>query len=77
MKLSHNIHLAYCTNIHRGSDWEETFRSLRDNTLRVKELVSPNGSYAIGLRLGDLASRELAQPDQLKQFKLWLSENNC
>ena len=77
MRLSHDIHLAYCTNIHRGSDWAETFKSLRDNTLRVKEQVSPNSSYAIGLRLGDFASRQLSQPDQLKEFKLWLNENDC
>ena len=77
MRLNYNIHLAYCTNIHRGSDWGETFKSLREDTLRVKGRVSPYRPYAIGLRLGDLASRQLSQPGQLKEFKLWLSENDC
>ena len=77
MRLNHNIHLAYCTNIHRGSNWEETFQSLRDKTLRVKARVCPDSSYAIGLRLGDLASRELSQPNKLKEFQSWLNENDC
>ena len=77
MRLNHNIHLAYCTNIHRGSNWEETFQSLRDKTLRVKARVCPDSSYAIGLRLGDLASRELSQSNKLKEFQSWLNENDC
>jgi hypothetical protein len=61
MRLSHGIHLAYCTNIHRGGDWPETFRSLNEHTLRVRDRVSSAKPYAIGLRLGDSASRQLAQ----------------
>ena len=77
MKLSNDIHLAYCTNIHRGSDWEETFKFLKEDTLRVRDKVSPNDPYAIGLRLGDLSSRQLSHPDKLGEFKRWLIENNC
>ena len=65
MRLSHGIHLAYCTNIHRGGDWPETFQSLREHTLRVRDRVSPDEPYAIGLRLGDTASRQLGQADEL------------
>ena len=25
MRLAHGIHLAYCTNVHRGGNWAETF----------------------------------------------------
>ena len=77
MRLNNGIHLAYCTNIHRGRDWVETFNSLKENVLRVRDKVSPNKPYAIGLRLGDLSSRQLCQPDKLEDFKLWLMENNC
>ena len=62
MKLTHGLHLAYCTNIHRGEDWAETFDSLNSYTLAVRERVCSNQPYAIGLRLSDLASRELAEP---------------
>ncbi len=29
MKLSHGLHLAYCTNIHRGESWAEIFAALQ------------------------------------------------
>jgi len=77
MRLSHGIHLAYCTNIHRGGDWAETFRSLDEHTLRVRDRVGDGKPYAIGLRLGDAASRQLAQADELQRFREWLDENNC
>ena len=77
MRLSHGIHLAYCTNIHRGGDWPETFQSLREHTLRVRARVSPDEPYAIGLRLGDTASRQLGQADELDAFRAWLEENRC
>ena len=77
MRLSHGIHLAYCTNIHRGGDWPETFRSLNEHTLRVRERVAAGKPYAIGLRLGDTASRQLGQADELARFRVWLDENDC
>ena len=77
MRLSHGIHLAYCTNIHRGGDWAETLRSLDEHTLRVRARVSDGKPYAIGLRLGNVASRQLAQADELQRFREWLDKNNC
>ncbi len=55
MHLQHGLHLAYCTNVHPGEDWAETFRSLEQWTLAVQRQVCPGGPYAIGLRLSDLA----------------------
>jgi hypothetical protein len=77
MRLNHGVHLAYCTNIHRGENWAETFASLRLHTLAVKERVAPNEPYAIGLRLSDPASRELIQPQALAAFRAWLERNDC
>ena len=62
MKLSNNIQLAYCTNVHRGSTWEETFNALEKYVLKVKELVCPDERFAIGLRLGADAARTLSDP---------------
>ena len=59
MKLAHGLHLAYCTNIHRGESWEETFHSLKHDTMAVKQQVAASEPYAIGLRLGAAAAREL------------------
>jgi hypothetical protein len=77
MLLNHGIHLGYCTNIHRGESWEETWRGLRDYTLRVRERVAKGKSYGIGLRLSERAARELAQPCQLAEFQEWLEQNDC
>jgi len=77
MKISESHHLAYCTNVHRGKDWQETFDSLQQYTLKVKEKVSPDNPYGIGLRLSDLASRELSAPKTFANFKKWLDTNGC
>jgi hypothetical protein len=77
MKLSHGFHLAYSTNIHRGENWPETFAALQRYTLAVRERVCPKTPYAIGLRLSDLASRELSEPKTLTAFQRWLDENEC
>jgi hypothetical protein len=77
MKLSGGLHLAYCTNVHRGETWAETFESLNNYTLRVRERVSPKQPYAIGLRLGNDAAYELADRATLLEFQRWLGKNQC
>jgi sugar phosphate isomerase/epimerase len=77
MKLNHGLHLAYCTNIHRGENWQETFDSLKTHTLAVRRQVCPDKPYAIGLRLGSTAAKELSDPATLQSFRQWLEETNC
>ena len=76
MKLSQGHHLAYCTNVHRGNNWSETFSSLQKEVMDVCRATSPEAPYAIGLRLGADAARELAQPQTLENFKEWLEKEN-
>src|SRR5437763_963592 len=78
MHLPHDRHLAYCTNVHRGETWAETFAALETHTLAVKARVCPAGEpFAIGLRLSDLASRQLADPATLAAFRRWLEAHHC
>ena len=77
MKLSHGLNLAYCTNIHRGETWAETFASLNTSTLAVRDRVCPNREYAIGLRLSHRAATELKDPSALLEFQQWLSKHHC
>jgi hypothetical protein len=80
MELKNGIHLAYCTNIHPTETLEETLASLDQNTLKVRNAVMPPDAgkpFAIGLRLSDAASRELAQPNVLAAFRHWLERNGC
>ena len=77
MKLSHGLHLAYCTNIHRGETWPETFGALQRHTLAVRDRVARGEPYAIGLRLSDQACRELSDSKTLTDFRRWLDKENC
>jgi hypothetical protein len=77
MQLNHGLHLAYCTNIHRGESWAQTFDTLEKYTLAVRDRVSKGKSYAIGLRLGADAARELSDGQALTAFRNWLDRENC
>jgi sugar phosphate isomerase/epimerase len=78
MQLAANLHLAYCTNIHPGDDWPQTLASLEAHTLAVRDRVCPaDKPYAIGLRLSELASRQLLDPATFDAFRQWLSDHNC
>ena len=77
MRLQHGLHLAYCTNIHRGESWEETFQNLKQHTLAVRQKVAPDEPYAIGLRLGQEAAKDLSQPQNLTAFKTWLEKTTA
>src|SRR6266850_5683752 len=77
MKLNHGLHLAYCTNIHRGETWPETFDSLKKYTLAVRDRVAANKRYAIGLRLSQRAAQELRERSTLLEFQRWLEQNHC
>jgi hypothetical protein len=77
LKIADNLHLAYCTNIHRGETWEETFDTLQRYALKVRERVCPEKPWAIGLRLGEAASRKLADRSTLLEFQRWLEKERC
>jgi len=78
MELGHGIHLGYCTNIHRGESWEETFDALKNYTLQVKQKVCPDKPYGIGLRLSSDAAQELRSGEgEVERFRKWMEENGC
>ncbi len=75
MDIGQGYHLTYCTNIHPGETWAAVFESLRTYLLPIKARVSPDQPFAVGLRLSDLASRELEQGQHLADFKAWLDRH--
>ena len=77
MRFSNGLDLAYCTNVHRGNTWEETFRSLDKYVLAVREKVAPDERFAIGLRLGAEAAVKLSNPEQILRFQKWLESKDC
>ena len=70
-------HLTYCTNIHSGESWADHFAAIRQHIPEVKKRVSPDHPFGIGLRLSDLASRDLIKKENLDQFVQWLKAENC
>ena len=76
MKLNSGQHLAYCTNIHRGESWAETFAALQTHTLAVRDRVSPQAAYGIGLRLSERAAHELSDRATLLAFQRWLGQQH-
>ena len=75
MDIGHGYHLMYCTNIHPGETWAAVFESLRTYLLPIKARFSPDKPFAVGLRLSDVACRQLEQGDHLAEFKGWLDEH--
>ncbi|EAR15213.1 metabolite traffic protein EboE [Robiginitalea biformata] len=72
MLLRNTFHTTYCTNIHPGGDWKETFGALEDHLEAIRGNVSPRQPFGLGLRLSDQASRELDAGNRLADFKAWL-----
>ena len=77
MIIKEGTHLTYCTNIHPGESWQETFDNLKKYIPNIKEELASSQSFGIGLRLSNEASLVLQKPGELKTFKAWLEENNC
>ena len=73
MKLTNNLHLTYCTNIHPGETWSEVFNNLKQYLPQLKTRLSADHAFGVGLRLADIAAQELLTADNLIQFKSWLA----
>jgi sugar phosphate isomerase/epimerase len=70
------IHLSYCSNVHPGENWKDTFGQLKLHIPELKKRLKPDGPFGIGLRLSANAAEELLQPDKLDSFKSWLSDED-
>ncbi len=69
-------HLTYCTNIHPGERWSEVQESLQTYLPPIRERLSPDQPFGIGLRLSHQATEDMLTGDQLERFRVWLAENN-
>ena len=70
-------HIGYCTNIHAGETWADHFIALQQAIPELKQRLSPDAPFGIGLRLSNLASGELELPENLVAFQHWLAQNDC
>lgn len=65
-------HLTYCTNIHPGNGWPEVFANLRRHAPELKQRLSPNAPFGLGLRLSSMESRQLLAGDHLPRLRSYL-----
>ncbi|WMT85503.1 metabolite traffic protein EboE [Pelagibacterium sp. 26DY04] len=68
--------LTYCTNIHKGESWQETFDALRRNVPTIHAATAGSKPFGIGLRLSAAAAAELSESAALEAFKRYLTETN-
>ena len=75
MKLD-RYHLTYCTNIHPGERWSAVQQSLQIYLPPIREALSPEQPFGIGLRLSQQATEDILSGNNLDHFRAWLAENN-
>lgn len=73
MKIEHRD-LGYCTNIHPGETWAEVAHNLETFVLPLKKSLSPEAPMGIGLRLSNVASKDLGFAPKLEVFRNWLAD---
>lgn len=64
------VHLAYCTNVHPGEDFDAVLAGLRAVSAPLRERVSPQRQLGIGLYLPQVVARELeARPARCDELR--------
>ena len=74
MLTGNSHHLTYCANIHPAESWEEALLQLKNHIPKIKQVVSPESKFGVGLYLSDKASREILVGSHLNKFKSWLNK---
>lgn len=69
------LHLTYCLNVHPGETWAENLVAIRTSALAIRDRVSANRPFGLGLRLSRAAVDVLAEPGQLEGFRDFLTES--
>ena len=74
MKIN-DYHLTYCSNIHAGEAWEEVFESLKLHAIPLKQQLSPDAPFGLGLRLSNEAAETLLTGTHIDGFKEWMDDH--
>jgi sugar phosphate isomerase/epimerase len=69
------VRLTYCLNIHPGETWDENFSAIKTHALAVRDRVSRDRDFGLGLRLSRRAAESLNQPAAMQEFRHFLQEN--
>lgn len=69
LRTLNDAQLTYCTNVHPGETLPAVRALLKQHVLGVKQAVSPDQRFGLGLRLAAAAADALADPAELLRFK--------
>ncbi len=72
MNLGAGVHLTYCSNIHPGESWAEVRANFDRHVVAVRNRLTPDGDFGVGLRLSARAAAELSDPAVLAEFRAFL-----
>ncbi len=73
----HNVHLSYCTNIHYSETLCQLESLIRDKIPYIKQRLSPNSPFGLGLRISSEAANTLSNPHRLLEFKILIDSQQC
>lgn len=76
MQIDGARHLTYCTNIHPSKGWDALLKTLKRYVPIVKQRLSSDGRFGVGLCLSNLQAEELLNGDTLSQFQQWMHEQD-
>lgn len=76
MRLSGTpFHFSYCLNVHPGETVEDLLGILNGPVPEIKQGLSPDQPFGLGLRLASRAARTLQNPEEQTALKQTLSAN--
>ncbi len=77
MKLPDGLgHLTYCLNIHPAESWQECHAALVGPVAAVKQRVSPDAPFTVGLRFSGVAVEALGDPAARADLKAVIAEHD-
>jgi hypothetical protein len=68
--------LTYCSNIHPGESWADVLYNVESHVPTVKQAVSPDRSFPLGLRLSNQAASEI-DARAIGRFQEWCQRQDC
>lgn len=71
-----NSYLTYCTNIHAAEEWPDVITKLKLFLPKIKQDVSIDKKFGLGLRLAASAAKDLTKEENLYEFQNFLKETN-
>ncbi len=68
--------LTYCSNIHPGESWANVLYNIESHVPSVKQAVSAQQPFPLGLRLSNQATYEI-DASQISHFHDWCRQQDC